>query len=192
MRANQQGRSGAKYVNPGTCAKNDIPSGIVTDTLPSPNWFRIAILLHPLFEAHFLPAQMIIIVITSMLYVRLTDSNTSDPHNVAWVFVLCSTLRTLGFLEIALYLFLYEDFHALCVEAREKEMREAGLVGAMSFSRRKWKRNWVDYFVAPVVAPLFGSVPAVQAQVLHFWRTELRYEVSRKVVRSERSGEDVV
>jgi hypothetical protein len=87
-------------------------------------------------------------------------------------------------MEVALYLFLYEGFHKTCVETREKEMDDAGLLKGMHFSRREVKTNYIDYVMVPLVAPIFGSIPCAQAQVFHFWTLDLVYTVSKKVTRS--------
>ena len=89
--------------------ESGIFSDVVTDTLKSPDWERIIILFHRLFEAHFLPVQMTILVVASTLYMWATDG-TPDVHGVNWIFTVCNVLRTAGFMEVAFYLFLYEGF----------------------------------------------------------------------------------
>lgn len=106
-----------------------------------------------------------------------------DVHGVAWIFTICNVLRTAGFMEVAFYLFLYEGFHRICVESREKEMDDAGLLKGMHFSRREVKTNFIDYVMVPLVAPIFGSIPCAQAQIFHFWTLDLVYTVSKKVTR---------
>jgi hypothetical protein len=162
--------------------ESGIFSDVVSDTLKSPDWERIIILFHRLFEAHFLPVQMTILVVASTLYMWVTDG-APDTHGVAWIYTVCNVLRTLGFMEVALYLFLYEGFHKTCVETREKEMGDAGLLKGMHFSRREVKTNYIDYVMVPLVAPIFGSIPCAQAQVFHFWTLDLVYTVSKKVTR---------
>lgn len=101
--------------------------------------------------------------------------------DIAWTFEATGYLRVLGFFMIALYMILYEQFHSLCVKTRKAETKAAGL--QMQFSCRSWVTNWVDYFLIPIVAPLFGSVPASQAQMCHFWTEDLEYTVSNKPLR---------
>jgi hypothetical protein len=91
--------------------ESGIFSDVVSDTLKEPDWQRIVILFHRLFEAHFLPVQMTILVVASTLYMWAADG-TSDVHGVAWIYTVCNVLRTLGFMEVALYLFIYEGFRA--------------------------------------------------------------------------------
>lgn len=162
--------------------ESGIFSDVVTDTLPGPNFSRLLILFHRLFEAHFLPVQMTILVVASTLYLWVTDGN-SDVHQVGWIFTWCKYLRTAGFMEVALYLALYEGFHRVCVEMREKEMSDAGLSKGMHFSHRVAKTNFIDYVMVPLVAPLYGSIPCAQAQIFHFWTMDLVYTVSKKVTR---------
>lgn len=105
-----------------------------------------------------------------------------DAASVAWTFVVAGYLRVIGFLMVGAYMALYEHFHRLCVTQRKAEMRTAGpvLYAQSIFSTRTWRTNWTDYILIPVVAPLFGSIPASQAQFCHFWTEDLVYTVSKK------------
>ncbi|KAI1779511.1 glycosyl transferase family group 2-domain-containing protein [Hypoxylon cercidicola] len=169
-------------INPEQTLESAIFSDVTSDTLREPDWKRIVVLCHRLFEAHFLPLQTTILVIASTLYVWVTDGN-SDPHELSWIFTVCNVLRTAGFMEVALLLFLYEQFHKICVTTREREMHEAGLAKGMCFSHRNVKKNCIDYTMVPLVAPLFGAIPCAHAQVMHFWTLDLVYTVSKKVTR---------
>ncbi|KAI0013394.1 glycosyl transferase family group 2-domain-containing protein [Xylariaceae sp. FL0662B] len=169
-------------MNPEQPLESGIFSDVVSDTLKEPDWQRIIALFHRLFEAHFLPLQMTILVITSTLYMWVTEGG-SDPHELAWLFNLCNFLRTAGFMEVACMLFLYERFHKVCVSTREREMREAGLAKGMCFSHRQVKKNCVDYVMVPLVAPLYGAIPGAHAQIMHFFTLDLVYTVSKKVTR---------
>ncbi|KAH7358824.1 glycosyl transferase family group 2-domain-containing protein [Plectosphaerella cucumerina] len=167
-------------------AKQPTDSGIFADVtqvnLRSPDWERIVYMLHRVFEAHFLPMQTAILVIASTLYVWVAEGN-GDPHGLGWVFDLSNVLRTLGFMEVGLLMFLYEQYHDVCVTAREREMKDAGLHEGMCFSKRQVKKNFVDYMAIPLVAPLYGSIPTAQAQISQLWTQDLVYTVSTKVVR---------
>lgn len=168
--------------DPEAVPESGIFSDVTTDTLNGPDYARIAVLFHRLFEAHFLPVQMTILVVASTLFSWVTDG-AEDVHGVAWIMWICNILRTLGFMEVALYLALYEAFHKVCVEAREKEMSDACLTKGMHFSKRSIRSNFVDYVMVPLVAPIFGSIPCAQAQIYHFWTLELEYTVSKKATR---------
>ncbi|KAI0136592.1 glycosyl transferase family group 2-domain-containing protein [Xylariales sp. AK1849] len=162
--------------------ESGIFSDITTDTLKGLNWKRLIYLAHRLFEAHFLPVQMTILVIASTLYLWLTEGS-SDPHNLMWTFNVCNVLRAVGFMEIAFYLFLYENFHRIIASQREREMNDAGLAKGMCFSHRDIKKNFIDYVMVPLVAPLYGAIPGAHAQIFHFWTQDLVYTVSKKVTR---------
>ena len=138
-------------------------------------------LAHRLFEAHFLPVQMTILVLAPALYDWVADG--SDIHGLAWIFRWCNILRTLGFLNVTFYLVLYERLHRTVVANREREMNEAGLAKGMNFSQRSIRQNCIDYIMVPLVAPIFGSIPCAQAQIQHFWTIDLVYTVSKKVTR---------
>lgn len=143
--------------------------------------------MHRLFEAHFLPVHTTILIVASTLYVWVTEGS-SDPQtqSLAWIFTVCNILRTAGFILVGLYLFLYETFHRIAVATREEEMAKAGLAEGMRFSHRSVGKNFIDYFMVPLVAPIFGSIPCAQAQICHFWTLDLVYTVSKKVTRQQR------
>lgn len=125
---------------------------------------------------------MTILVFASTLYVWLAQDRP-DLHHLNWIFSVCNILRAVGFMEIVVYLALYEGFHKICVKARQQEMTDAGLAEGMRFSHRSMKKNVVDYVMVPLVAPLYGSIPCAQAQICHFWTLDLVYAVSKKVTR---------
>lgn len=137
---------------------------------------------HRLFEAHFLPVQMTILVVASTLYMWVTEG-TADIHGVAWIFEVCKYLRTAGFMEVAFMLFIYENFHRVAVSVREKEMSDAGLARGMNFSHRHVRKNFIDYVMVPLVAPMYGAIPCAWAQISHFWTLDMVYTVSKKVTR---------
>lgn len=159
-------------------------SDLAQYTVEDPHWENIFYLSHRLFEAHFLPIHMTILVIASTLYVWVTDGNDeNDPHSVGWTFTVAQILRTLGFMGVGFYFFLYEGFHRICVANREREMTRANLVDGMCFSYRSIRKNFIDYALAPVVAPVYGAIPCAQAELSHFWTVDLVYTVSKKVTR---------
>ncbi|KIE01970.1 sphingomyelinase family, partial [Metarhizium majus ARSEF 297] len=163
-------------------AATGIFSDLTQDTIKEPHLEKIFYLFHRLFEAHFLPVHMTILVFASALYVWFADGN-GDPHNVAWIFAVSNMLRTMGFMGVACYLFLYESYHRICVAAREKEMTRAKLADGMCFSHRSVRKNFIDYILVPVVAPLYGAIPCAQAEICHLWTVNLVYAVSKKVTR---------
>jgi hypothetical protein len=169
-------------INSEAVPESGIFSDVTQDTLKDPNYLRIIYLFHRLFEAHFLPVQTTILILASTLYIWVTEG-TTDVYGLSWIFTVCNVLRTTGFMTVAFYLFLYERFHQICLEGREKEMADAGLSKGMNFSHRAVKKNFIDYVMVPLVAPIFGSIPCAQAQICHFWTLDLVYTVSKKVTR---------
>jgi hypothetical protein len=146
-----------------------------------PNWINIILLFHRLFEAHFMPAHISILILTSTLISLLAPNNQlfSNTYKLT-----ISILQTTGLVTLLIYFYSYETYHHLALQNRRNEMITVGLEEGMrgSFSERKlW--NLVDCVCIPVVAPLFGSAPAIQAQLCHFWSAELDYVVSSKSVR---------
>ncbi|RFN46966.1 glycosyl transferase gt-a type structural fold protein [Fusarium flagelliforme] len=164
--------------------ENGIFSGIHKDTVEQPHWERIFYMMHRLFEAHFLPVHMAILVISSALYVKLTENN-DDPRNLTWIFDWCNIIRIYGFFQIGIYVSLYESYHQVGVATREREMVKAGLADGTDFSRRSLKKNWYDYLVIPVVAPLYGTIPSAQALICQLWGQDLVYTVSKKATRQQ-------
>lgn len=162
--------------------QNGIYSEVTQDTLKDPHWEKIFYMMHRLFEAHFLPIHMMVLVFTSAILVWVIDGK-QDPHHLGPILSACNVLRTVGFMFMAIYIWLYESYHRICVKSRETEMRNAGLDQGMCFSHRTLRQNCFDYFLVPIVAPLFGSIPCVQAEVSHLWTVHLTYTVSKKATR---------
>lgn len=159
-------------------------SDVVQETIQEPHWERIFYMYHRLFEAHFLPVHMAVLVVSSGIWNWVTEDN-GDPNGLNWTFTVSAILRLVGFGAIGAYLFLYESYHRLAVKARERDMRLAGLDTGMSFSHRCFKKNVFDYFLIPLVAPLYGTLPAMQAAVAQLWTVELVYQVSKKESRQK-------
>jgi hypothetical protein len=153
---------------------------VVHVALKPPNWLSIFLLFHRLFEAHFLPTHTSILVLTSSIY-RTLATNDSEPFSIAWTFLATDILRVVGLVALLVYFYFYQKYHRICVEARGSEMAAAGLADRMrgSFSHRSW-RDVVDCIWIPFVAPLYGSIPAIHAQLSHFWTLDLLYVVSNK------------
>ncbi|KAM3522569.1 hypothetical protein NHJ13051_005602 [Beauveria bassiana] len=162
-----------------TSAESGVFADVIQETIKEPHWGRLFYMYHRLFEAHFLPVHMAVLVVASGIWAWITNGN-GDPHGLNWTFTVSAMLRTVGFMAIGAFLFLYESYHRLAVKARERDMRHAGLDSGMSFSHRSFRKNILDYFLIPLVAPLYGTVPAMQAAVAQLWTTDLVYQVSKK------------
>jgi hypothetical protein len=163
-------------------------SGVFQDTihgtLRSPHWIRLFYLLHRLFEAHFLPTHTVVLVISSSLYSLIT-ADRPDSQGLGWIFALTGYLRVAGFVLMTFYFTLYEQYHQAGVSDRQAEMKAAGLASSMhgTFSYRTFRGNFFDYCIFPLVGLFYGSIPAVQAQMSHFYTINLDYKVSKKPVR---------
>ncbi|KAF1736463.1 hypothetical protein CRV24_002069 [Beauveria bassiana] len=167
-----------------TSAESGVFADVIQETIKEPHWGRLFYMYHRLFEAHFLPVHMAVLVVASGIWAWITNGN-GDPHGLNWTFAVSAILRTVGFMAIGAFLFLYESYHCLAVKARERDMRHAGLDSGMSFSHRSFRKNILDYFLIPLVAPLYGTVPAMQAAVAQLWTTDLVYQVSKKESRQK-------
>ncbi|KUJ14343.1 uncharacterized protein LY89DRAFT_136225 [Mollisia scopiformis] len=96
-----------------------------------PNWFNIFLLFHRLFEAHFMPAHISILVVASTLYRALTPQE-EDTFSIAWTFVATDILRAIGLLTLLVFFYSYQQYHHLALEARRNEMIAAGLAEVVS------------------------------------------------------------
>lgn len=165
------------------------PADTVSTTipLPKPAWSRIFWLWHRMFEIHFLHLQIIIPISTQVL-LAVTEFNRS--HHLWWIFSRCFLINTITLLELPLIILFYELYHFQVVEMRRKEMLRAGLADEMYFSYRG-RKMVIDYLVGPLVALVFGALPAVQAQMMHFLTLNLEWRVSKKVVGMDKAKEKV-
>jgi len=149
--------------------------------------WRNVVLVTRVFEAHFLPIHLFLVTIFSTIFTSLPASLVRS--GCLSVFMdLTAYLRAMGFCLMLIYFFVfYEGYHHVCVEAREAEMKEAGLYEEMeeNFSKRNKKgiRTWLDYFVFPIAGIVFGSTPLMHAAFAHFWSDRLDYKVSTKPIR---------
>lgn len=148
---------------------------------------RNFVLFTRVFEAHFLPVHLLLIVLASAIYDSY-ERPLAHCYSLSIVLQITSVLRAGSFLIMVTYFwFFYERYHRVCVEARELEMKHAGLYDSFSgsFSHRKSRNpvTWLDYLLFPVAGTIFGSVPLVHAAFAHFWTDRLTYQVSQKPVR---------
>ncbi|PLB52074.1 hypothetical protein P170DRAFT_453600 [Aspergillus steynii IBT 23096] len=142
-------------------------------------------LLHLLFEAHFLPCHIFLLLIFSAAYPHLHPSPTSLPPAILSTLNITSILRTLSFLGMNICLSLFERWYGLCLAQRRGDMLAAGLGGEeVGFSeRRAWSLAQVAERVCfPVAGTLFGAVPTFHAVFAHFATERLVYRVSGKPV----------
>lgn len=137
-------------------------------------------LLHLLWEAHFLPCHLAILMIFSTFYTLWNPAVRQDPV-LSWAFSFTDTLRTCGFLGMNVCLGLYERWHALSLNARMQDMHEANIYDT-GCSRRNWSnpKYLAERIIFPVAGTLFGAVPTLHAVFSHFYTDRLVYRVSKK------------
>lgn len=139
-------------------------------------------LLHLLWEAHFLPVHLFILMIFSAFYEMTASTTTAHLHpTLRTVFLVTGIMRTVSFLWMNGCLVLYERWHAVCLDARRGDMLRAG-VADTGFAKRVW---WKGQFLLericfPIAGTVFGAVPTLHAVFAHFWTDRLVYRVSRK------------
>ncbi|KAF3156390.1 hypothetical protein EYR41_001197 [Orbilia oligospora] len=141
-------------------------------------------LLTRIFEAHFLPAHLFMILITSSIYLAINPS-TAISRWVQLSMDVMAYLRTFGFLTMLFYFFFcYERYHKVCVDIRTAALKKSGLYRDIEdqISRRDpWSPlTWLDYVIFPVAGLIFGGLPLLHAAFSHFWSVDLNYKVSAK------------
>ncbi|RAL04665.1 glycosyltransferase family 2 protein [Aspergillus ibericus CBS 121593] len=137
-------------------------------------------LLHLLWEAHFLPCHVTILLAFSVFYTLFNPTEHLHP-TLAFAFSSTNTLRTLSFIGMNLAISLYEGWHTLCVETRMQDMQIANISGT-GCSRRAWytPQCLLERVTFPIAGTLFGAVPTLHAAFSHFWTDRLEYRVSKK------------
>ena len=144
---------------------------------------NICTLFYRMFEAHFLPIHLAIILPASDIY--NATSGSSMPEELASVFRICGYLRWLGWGLMCVYFYRYEKYHHLCVNLRKEEMRQAGLLDEITehdgFCTRVYSTFWLlEGGLFPLGGFIFGAVPALQAVLSHLFTDRLVYHVSLK------------
>jgi hypothetical protein len=147
------------------------------------HWTNTFKLLHRMFEAHFLPIHLTLLLVVSGRYTLFTPE-AQIPRLLLQTLNLTGYVRLLSALNLIYFFFLYESYHALCVSSRQVEMSRTGLSN-QSFSYRSWRKTGLDFCLFPVAGVLFGSLPASIALVCQFWTTKLVYRVSKKPTRGD-------
>jgi hypothetical protein len=137
-------------------------------------------LFHLLWEAHFMPCHLTILMLFSVIYTLCTPSASLHP-TLAWAFGFTNTLRTLSFIGMNISLILYERWHAICLNSRVQDMHEAN-ISDTGFSHRVWYRpqQLLERLCFPISGTLYGAVPTIHAVFSHFWTDRLVYCVSKK------------
>lgn len=145
-------------------------------------WFflrpRHLVLLHLLWEAHFLPVHLMILMVFSAVYEFTSSSLHPNMHLALSV---TGILRTTSFIWMNLCLALYERWYNICLHTRKGDMLQAN-VNDTGFAMRVW---WYLPFLLericfPIAGTIFGAVPTLHAVFSHFWTDRLVYRVSKK------------
>ncbi|KAK9352815.1 hypothetical protein V1523DRAFT_381153 [Lipomyces doorenjongii] len=179
-----------------------LPSRIAS---PIP-WQRIAILLHRLYEAHFLHVHYFINGLACSLLPMVTNIPQSSLLGIVLAFA--SYLRTVAFCGVLLQMFLYERLYSTALRLRLHTIQmtlsspsfnispiSKSSTKSIQIVRQSLKQidvsrrsGWISLFdsiLFPIAGTFYVMVPSLKAQILQFWSTELVYEVSSKPVRSK-------
>lgn len=144
-----------------------------------PRHFHLFLLL---WEAHFLPCYLTILLVFSTLYEHCTPTTSLSPA-VTGAFWFTNLLRISSFVLMNCCLSLYERWHGICVRSRRFEMQSAN-VSNTGYSDRTWWHldHLFERICFPIAGTIFGSIPAAHAVLSHFWTDRLVYRVSKKPV----------
>ena len=169
-------------------------SGVHKSNLPKPadgnsasltpiHMTNVCVLFHRLFEAHFLPIHLALILTVTTIYENIWGSLM--PKELALALKICGFFRFIGWSLVVIFFYRYEAYHRLCVEIRRDEMQKASLhEGAAAndgFCTRVFL--WFGLFEAgifPLGGFIFGAIPAAQAVLCQIFTERLTYHVSLK------------
>lgn len=153
-------------------------------------WLRNAVLFLRLFEAHIFPLHFSCILIASKYYSSQLSSSKVSPY-LEIVLKITEYAQTANFLLMAICIYTaYANFYNVCVQARQYEMRKAGLhdFTFQSSPRERWSLGSIlDILSLPITSMVFGTLPLLQAVLSHFWSDRLLYLVSGKPTKSHSS-----
>jgi hypothetical protein len=145
---------------------------------------NVLTVFYRLFEAHFLPTQLALVLTTSGCY-NLAYPSFLMPFLLKETLQVCSACRLISFGLMMCFFHRYEQYHRLCIGLRREEMREAGLLEGMvkddTFSPNVFLGGGMfEAALFPLGAFIFGAIPALQAVVTHVFTERLTYTVSLK------------
>lgn len=139
---------------------------------------------HRLFEAHFLPIHLAVILTTTSLYGALIPSFLI-PSYLKLALDISGFCRLVGFCTMLVFFYLYERYHRLCLGMRKEEMRRAGMLEDMEeadgFTPGVFQiAGLFEAALFPIGGFIFGAIPAMQAVLSHLFTDRLTYVVSLK------------
>ena len=156
---------------------------ILSQRASCPSKLSLSLLTHRLFEAHFLTVHLFLLLISSELYKFFTPIEDIPPLLLRSI-VIAGQMRAAAFICMLCAFFIYESYHAVCVQAREDEMRRAGLYerlrGDFSKTGKRDIIHWAQYLMFPIPGIVFVTLPSIIAQLSHFGTERLDYVVSLK------------
>lgn len=161
----------------------------VIDTTVAPplqtiNWTNLLHLIHRLFEAHFLPTHLYVVLVCSGIH-SFVYPTVLIPGVLRFALETAGWCRLIGFCTMIFFFFNYERYHQLCVGLRQEEMRQAGLLQEMvdhdSISKHAFQyAGFIEGVLFPIGGLVFGGIPATQAVLSHLFTERLVYVVSLK------------
>ncbi|WPH00338.1 Hypothetical protein R9X50_00316300 [Acrodontium crateriforme] len=148
------------------------------------NKMNCLVLANRMFEAHFLPIHLCLILATSGIYGLLYPIFLM-PAVLRWSLEFSGWCRLIGYLLMLVFFYRYATYHRLCVALRREEMRRAGLLEEMeendSFSPDIFQFAGIaEVMTFPLGGFIFGGIPALQAVITHIFTDRLTYVVSLK------------
>jgi hypothetical protein len=148
------------------------------------NKTNLMTLYHRLFEAHFLPSHLAVILTTSSIY-DFCYPTFMVPKVLHWALDFSGWCRLTGFCLMMCYFYLYAQYHHLCLGLRQEEMRRAGLLEDMAdhdgFSTKVFQVAGIfEAMLFPIGGFVFGAIPAMHAEISHLFTERLTYVVSLK------------
>ncbi|KAI6907613.1 hypothetical protein D0869_12121 [Hortaea werneckii] len=137
-----------------------------------------------LFEAHFLPIHLAVILTTSSIF-QFVVPGFMMPEVLRLALNFAGWCRLAGWLLMLLFFHRYNQYHRLCVALRKDEMRKAGMLGEVSehdgFTSQVFQvAGLLECGLFPIGGFIFGAIPAIQAVMSHVFTDRLTYVVSLK------------
>lgn len=154
-----------------------------TQTIRPANKLNILTVFLRLFEAHFLPLHLSLILAVSGLMENF--SGLTFPREFALALEFCAYCRWIGWFLVVCFFYRYNAYLKLCCSLRKDEMKRAGLLNAEDENEGFCNEvfSWfglVEAGVFPLGGFVFGAFPAAQAIVSHVFTDKLTYTVSLK------------
>lgn len=152
-------------------------------TQPINFWNTLTVFVR-LFEAHFLPIHLVVILTTSGIFTMFQPAFLI-PDVLRLALDICGWCRLAGWLLMLCFFWRYNVYHRLCASLRQEEMQRAGLLEDMierdGFTMQAFRPLGIlQMGLFPIGGVIFGAIPAVQAVLSHVLTNKLTYVVSLK------------